>query len=236
MGGKEKKELIANKDVPLLTKTSLLYGDSTLTRSLILSIPNFGSSIDLMLIKKGQKYLQERIEFFLKELSSRLKRVENQIVNIQDEEGLFDIMQAAYDQVVRSRSKRKIERFAQLISDYVVSESNWDETEVLIKLVGELSDMHVDILNFTIGVPRTWGNRRVVYLGGGRVLQENIPALGDHFPNFSESALKMYCSELISRGLLYDEGLRGAGLGAMEYVVPTDLAVWFLDKIKESNI
>lgn len=236
MGDKEKKELVANKDLPMLTRGSVIYIDLAYIRSLILAIPYFGSPIDLILSKKGKKYHQKRIELFLSELKNRLNKVENQILQIQDEEGLFDIMQTAFEQVVKSRSKLKIERFSLLTADYIVNERNWDETEALIKLVGELSDTHIDILNYMVSSPRTMGSHRVVYIGGDRPYQNNIPVLGDHFPKFSESALKMYCSELVSKNLLHDEGIGRANIGSLEYIEPTDLAFWLLDKIKKQNI
>jgi hypothetical protein len=117
MNKNEKQQLASQKDIPILTRTSILYGDSTTLRSLVLLIPTLGSPIDLILSKNGQEFTIKRIEIFLEELKARLDTVENSAINSSDEEALFDLMQTAFDNVVRTRSENKIKRFARLTSD-----------------------------------------------------------------------------------------------------------------------
>ncbi len=46
-------------------------------------------------------------------------------------------------------------------------------------------------------------------------------------------AIAMACSELVSRGLLLDEGVSRLDTSAMEFFVLTDLGRWFLDWLAE---
>jgi len=65
--------------------------------------------------------------------------------------------------------------------------------------------------------------------------EENDPpkVLTEAMTSYSPLVLRMGCMELISKGLLYDEGVGRLDTKAIEYLVPTDLADWFVSWIKE---
>ena len=237
MDKKEKHELAARKDIPFLTRLSLLYGDATSARALILALPHLGSSIDLILSKNGQDYVIKRIDTFLEEINSRLKVIENDTIKINDEEALFDLFQTAFESVSKTRSKQKIKRFAAITSDCLIHDRNWDETEAAMRLISDLTDTHIQILDICENAPISEseafnGLRATSVLGKNKDL--DIQSLITEFDYLSDAALKMYCSELVARGLLHDEGIGRWDTGSIELIVPTDLTSWLLDKIKEN--
>lgn len=231
MNKNERHELGQNKGIPFLTRTSMLYGDSDVLRSLVLLIPMLGSPIDLILSKKGQEFVTKRIQIYLEELKTRLDVVENKVINSNDEEALFDLMQTAFENVVRTRSENKIKRFARLTSDCLLNDRNWDETEAAMRLLSDLTDIHITILQIAINAPMSANGHRVMSVIG----DNSIPCLKTNFDYLSDAALKMYCSELISKGLLHDEGIGRVGCGALDMLEPTALASWLLEKVDEMS-
>jgi len=235
---KEKHEVGKNKDIALLTRSSLLYGDSTSTRSLILAIPVLGSSIDLILSKKGQDFVIKRLDIFMSELNSRLEGLEEKI-ECNDEEAMFDFLQTVYENVTRTRSEEKLKRFAKLTSDCFVNGNDWDESEAAIRLISELNDTHINILKVSLSakVPEAspFDNLRVFYLDTPNDTSE-YTSLTAEFGGISKAAITMYCSELISKGLLKDEGIGRWSTQALELLVATDLTVWLLTKIDELSV
>tara|TARA_R110001599_G_scaffold304803_1_gene511118 strand:- start:209 stop:928 length:720 start_codon:yes stop_codon:yes gene_type:complete len=237
MDSNERHKIGQDKRIPLLTRASMLYGGSTSTRALVLTIPGYGSSIDLMLTQKGQEFVVKRLETFLGELQQRINEVEKDAISIKDEEAVFDLIQTTCESVVRTRSEEKIRRFARLASDYLLHERNWDETEIAISLVAELTDTHVHILQYISNMPASNADEfkglkvvTVLYQNEG-----SLPALESKFNYLSSAALKMFCSNLVSKGLLHDEGIGRYDTQALEILVATPLASWFLEKIQVMN-
>ncbi len=228
--------MASRKDVPLLTRASVLYGDSTSTRSLVLAIPGIGSSIDLILSENGQEYVKKKIQAFLEELKMRLDTVEEGAIKVSDEEALFDLLQTAYENVVRARSEEKIKRFARLTSDCLSNDRNWDETEAAIRLISDLTDTHIKVLKIATSTsPFTAegfeGLRVFSIINKNEELA--VPSLKQKLGHLSDTASRMYCSELISKGLLHDVGIGAWDIGTLELLVPTELADWLLDKVGE---
>jgi len=238
MDKKEKFALAARKDIPFLAKASILYGDSTSTRSLVLAIPVVGSSIDLVLSKNGQEYVIKRIQMFLEEIQIQLKDIEENTFKINDEEALFDLFQTVYENVAKSRSKDKIKRFARLVSNCLIHEIDWDEAEAAIRLISDLRDTHINIIKFAVSIPASthekFNGLRIISISK-KENEFNIPSFRDELSHLSDAAVKMYCSELISKGLLHDEGIGRVGIGALELLISTELADWLLIKIEEIN-
>lgn len=50
---------------------------------------------------------------------------------------------------------------------------------------------------------------------------------GSASPTYSPVALRMACVDLVSRGLLHDEGIGRLGSRPLDFLIPTDLAEWF---------
>jgi len=229
-------EIAAQKDVPLSTRGSLLYGESTSTRSLVLALPYVGSSIDLILSKKGQEFAQKRVDTFLEKLGTRLEALENCTLSQEDEEGFFDLFQAAYERVVRTRSEDRIDRFAALVGSCLGGDKSWDEAEAAVRLVSDLTDTHIRILiivtNLRVSDRESFEGLKIIPVTDSKII-DDVPPLISKFDQLSEAALKMYCSELISKGLLHDEGIGRWSCGSLNLLVPTTLADWLLEKIGE---
>jgi len=230
------------KAISFVTKASVAYCDKFPLRSAIQAIPGLGGALDTMLAGLGANYQYKRLEDFIADLNKRLSHVE-QLVNIEPSEPLFDFMRQIFDQVIRTRSEEKRKRFANLIANQVVKQCDWNEAETACRLLGDLSDIHLKVLS-------TFLEERQNNLANALTISDQFsdetkfdkdkrkrgrfPDLRTHFPSLSQSVLLMVCSELVSKGLLYDSGLARFGVGAMKIFEATALAQWLMDWISDS--
>ena len=237
MNKSEKHELGQDKSIPLPTRSSMLYGSSKTTRALVLAIPVVGSSLDMLFSEKGNEFLTKRIDIYLKELNQRLSQVEQNQISCDDEEALFDFMLAVHDLIIKTRAEEKLKYFARLTAECFVSIDSWDEAETAVRLISELTEQHIKILKICAQAPKIdipHGGKRIVYFNGENNLGGAL-SLAKELPKLSVAARTMYCSELIAKGLLKDEGVGRSDTKALEMLLITELGDWLLDKIAEQN-
>jgi hypothetical protein len=218
-----------------LAKASERYGELTLVRAAVQAIPWVGGTLDTLLSGRGSKIQYERVIHFLGELDARLHQLE--AVGGINEEGFYDLMLNVFDSVIRARSEKKRARFAQLVTNQIAFARSWEDAEMAASLLRDLTETHVAILEAASRAPVCEGSFK-----GLRVvtLHKEEKAFGasslprqDALASVKAEGIRMACSELVSRGLLLDEGVGRLDTSAMEFFVLTDLGRWFLDWLAE---
>lgn len=234
--------------VGFITKASAQYCDKFPLRAAIQAIPRLGSSIDTMLAGLGAKYQYQRLEYFICQLQEKLRKLEqaNNLSNIEPNEELFDLMMQIFDQVIKTRSQEKRERFANLVANQVINKCNWDEAETACRLLADLTDIHIQVLDVALKVEPCdipAKGERILTLYDRKQLSQRKDAgkvptnLSEYLPSLSNAVTEMICSELMARGLLRDIGVGGWGGGTfMGYFAATDMAKWLIDWISEPKI
>ena len=219
-----------------LEKASSVYGEKTALRATIQVIPYVGGALDTLLSGKGARIQQQRIEGFLRELDGRLRKIEG-LTALEPTEELLDLFTNVLDGVVKTRSSVKQKSFASILGNHISSTGNWEEAETATRLLKDLEEIHVRVLSFSMTAPicnSPFGGLRVVALTDnphGDENQQRPTSLAIEFPGYSVAALRMICSELVAKSLLYDEGVGRMDTKAMEYFVATELAKWFINWI-----
>jgi len=150
----EKNKIGPNK-AGFITKVSAQYCDKFPIRAAIQAIPGIGSSLDTMLAGLGAKWQYERLEDFVSKLNEKLNRAEQsgKLGSVEPSEAWFDFMMQTFDRVIKTRSEEKRMRFANLVAKQVVNQCDWDQAETACRLIGELSDIHIRILDVAIKAP-----------------------------------------------------------------------------------
>jgi hypothetical protein len=123
-----------------------------------------------------------------------------------------------------------------LVARQVSKQLSWDEAEGAASLLDSLSDLQVQILVYAQRVEpcgAIGGTHRAFTLAEKPfgTAADAAPKLQDSFPTVPKPALRAACSELIARGLLYDEGIGRMDVKAQEYFEITEFAEWFIDWI-----
>jgi hypothetical protein len=221
-----------------LTKLSLQYRDTFVLRAAIQGIPVLGGSPDTILGGLGSKWQARRLESYVRMLEERLARLEVIMgkITIDPTEELYDFIMQTFDFAIKTRSDEKRQMIANIVTNQVIKNENWDEAESASRLLNDLSELHVHVLLTALGpnmkAQREEGSRLITF--SDRFPDEAIN-LRQLFSGVSVVGLRMICSELLAKGLLQDEGLTRAGVGSMVFLEPTDLAEWFIKWIREPN-
>lgn len=216
-----------------LAKASEKYSEQVGFRAAIQLIPHVGGALDTLLAGKGSRIQQQRIQDFLSHLNSRLDKIEEK-EQLESSEEFYDLVLSVFDGVVRTRSEEKRARFASIVANKVGTEASWEEAETATRILKDLEELHIRVLLFAVEAPACdapFNKLSVVTLSDTHLGGANIAA---QFPALTVEALRMICSELVSRGLLYDEGVGRWNAKAMQYFVATDLAKWFLSWVSEN--
>lgn len=222
----------------LIQEAAEKYSEMSALRAAIQLIPYIGGPLDTLIGGEGQKIQQRRITHFVDELDKRLKNIEAPQRTLANEE-LYDLMVATLERVVKTRSEEKRARFAQIIANEIAYAKKIDDAETAIRLVGELDDIHVQVLNIATHAPlcpAPYDGLRVITITTHLQIpapnNDSYPVLEELFPNIPEPMLRLICSELVSKGLLRNEGIGRWDAKGMEYFVATDLATWLFAWIK----
>ena len=222
----------------ILSKASEKYAEQIALRAMAQAIPYVGGAIDTLLGGHGSKIQEKRLRHYLDIITHRLEKLEAS-GEIQPSEELFDFLIKSFDSVIKTRSAIKREQFAEIFSKQITQQNKWEEAETVTRLLNELSDIHIFILNEAISTSTCsapFENLRVITFNAksfGEDSDHPPKIITQALPSYSELALKMGCSELMSKGLLYDEGIGRWDTKAMEYLVPTELADWLISWIKK---
>lgn len=219
-----------------LTKYSRSYSENHYLRAIVQAIPEVGGAIDTILSVKGVEYQKRRLESFLQELSERLEQLELRVQILpEDEEPFYDFIITTLEGVTRTRSQKKRSRLAALVTHQLQEKRSWDEAEVATDLLISLREPHIEILHEALNAPicgSPFEGLRVVTLSNapfGEDGETKPLQLKEKLGGYSISAIRLFCSELVSRSLLHDEGVGRLNAKAMDYFVPTDLAEWFIN-------
>lgn len=232
-------EIAQQNEPTLLEKASQKYGEYSSLRATVQVIPCVGGALDTLFSGKGAQFQQQRIEYFLSILDQRLTSLEI-ATDLEADENFYDFIVTTFDGVIRTKSEEKIKRFANIVANQATKRNQWEEADTAIRLLTELSEIHVSLLLLAIAAPpctSPFDGLKVVTLSqdphGEASLQQPISLL-DVFPDYSPGALRMICAELVSRGLIHDEGVGRMDTKSFEYFIATELASWLIEWIKET--
>lgn len=224
-----------------VAKARARYADSIGLRATIQAIPYIGSPLDTLLAGRATQIHLRRVEEFAHELHRRLEGVERLAADLNDD-AFADLILTTFEKVARTRSEEKRSRFARIITKQVREGAKWEEAESAVRLLGDLEDVHLEVLGLALTAPsltKGFEGLRVISIATSPFRDDNGNgpfALNDALSHYGTAALRMVCAELMAKGLLHDEGIGRWDLGAMQYFVPTDLADWFAAWIIEPGV
>lgn len=207
------------------------YSEENALRMAIQAVPHVGNAIEVLLSGKATLIQRNRIGHFVNELSGRMKVVDKVKANIEDD-AFMDLMLSTLEEVSRTRSEDKRRRFADIIVTQVVESHPWEDAEMAVRLISDLEDIHIAVLNIANSAPlgeNPFEGLQVIALDAAELQNSarNSPVVLSHvLTRYSSVALRMACAELAAKDLLRDEGAGRLGTKTMQYFVPTDLANW----------
>jgi hypothetical protein len=217
------------------------YSEYDVFRAGVQLIPYIGGPIDTILSGRASRIQLKRLEQFVLDLRSRLELVEIINADVLGDE-FADFMLTTLEKVWRARTVEKRRHFANVVSRQVIEAHSWDDADMALRLVSELENIHIDVLEVVLSATNSAGA-----FEGMKVVALDIELTDDVIGNFSYSlmsrlgtkysgvALRLACSELTAKGLLHDEGVGRWDTKAMTYFVATDLASWLSKWLMENE-
>lgn len=224
------------KSKEIIENASTTYVQRTKTRAAVQAIPYIGGPLDTLLAGRGTKIQNERLEHFLSELSSRLNNLE--LAPNIDEDALFDFAMEAIEKAVKTRSKEKRELFAKIMASQVTNPEEIEYAEMALRIVDELDPIHFKILKQALSAPECGSpfiGLKIVMAKSAGIAEDSGNyhrplILKDKLQEYPIEAIQYAISELMSKGLLHDEGVGRRNTNAMEYFIATDTARWISEK------
>ncbi|QJR12891.1 hypothetical protein DSM104443_03985 [Usitatibacter rugosus] len=212
------------------------YSDRPTLRASLHLLPHLGPALDALLDGRAAAIFRARIEHFIVELHGRLECVEANSALDLNSPAFLDVMRNVFEHVERTRSESKRAMFAGLVAHQIAAAPDWEETELAMRLLSSLDLPHIEVLVAATSARVCDGafvGLRTIALKEGEVGPAKMPPelLTDKLPGRSREVLLLVCAELVSMGLLHDEGIGRWNGTAMQYLVPTELADWLLARI-----
>lgn len=78
--------------------------------------------------------------------------IESAAANLNDE-AFADLMLSTFEKVARTRSDQKRSRFAEIITNQVANPMPWEEPENAVRLLSDLEDILIKIIEAALGAP-----------------------------------------------------------------------------------
>lgn len=229
------------KSKEIIEKASTTYTESTKIRAAVQAIPYLGGPLDTLLAGKGSKIQNERLQHFLGELSSRLDHLEQ--APIVDEDTLFDFAMEVIEKTVKTRSIEKRELFAKIMANQVIHPDETEYAEMALRIVDELNSIHFKILKETLNAPvcgPPFDGLKVVSVQSTKISEDSEGThdyliLNEQLSEYPVEAIQYATSELLSKGLLHDEGIGRWDVKAKEFLIATNTARWITEKFLNDN-
>lgn len=231
-------------DISVIKKQSAIAAEryeSILTlRALASAIPVIGGPLDVVLSGFATRVREERLRQFLEALSSRMEKAEKSL-KFEATEPFLDVISRATEEAVKAGTSDKRRRFANIIANAAEGAGDWSEAEVAVRLMGDLEDIHIEILTKAVSAPSCaapFDGLRVIVQGNKRLKLSVEPTpldIDKALPNHDPLRIRLAVADLLARQLLYDEGVGRTNTRAATYFVSTALASWLLNWIRQET-
>ncbi|MCO6499529.1 MAG: hypothetical protein J5I47_04010 [Vicingus serpentipes] len=131
------------------TKDIIKNTYESIYKSIISNIPIVGTALNELAFDYSSRLKQERLNNFLRKLMEYIYRIDENIINIDNikTEEFHDAFESIIQQVARTKSEIKLERFRNILLKQLIALDNYDIVETYINITAKLSDRHLEILH-----------------------------------------------------------------------------------------
>jgi len=217
-----------------IVEASRRYGGWFAFRAAVQVLPAIGGPLDTLLAGSGTNWQAQRLERFVKLLAERLEDLPDfdHAQALAASEPFYDFVVMVMEQVARTRSEEKQERFANLVANQVRNSIKWDDADIAARLLSNLTEFHLYVLlSFPV---------HSIYL-------DRFHGYVSHLSNSNDDGLdpivreRLTYTDLITWGLLKQDDVTGVpseqsdSLLQTKEVSLTPLAKWFINLIENPN-
>lgn len=213
------------------------YEDSPKIRALIQTIPYIGGSIDVLITSQAPVFRYNRLEKYINSIAEYSRKNPEKIETLINRfpEEVFDLFRSHIEESDRTRDDVKRSMIANIFINQSNITKNWNEPETATRLLRHLTVDHIRLLKAICEAPvciDPYQGLKVSVISEPRSKETNqFLILEKVFGEIPKEQLRILISELLSLGLIKDEGVGRFGASAMEKFSPLKGGDWFLNWI-----
>lgn len=216
------------------------YSDSAIARSIIQFIPYVGGVLDTILTTPASKWKEERVLVYLAYLEEKIKTNEDQFKKLSQNfpEEMLDAILYSTEASAKTRSGRKKQHFADILSKQAQSQKSWEDVDAALQLVNALSDLHFKVLLIITEAPQIQTITELLRVASlsstppEGFLKVECPSLAANFSDQPIPVLRKIVADLQAQGLVQDAGAPVGNAQPHFYFTPTETAEWFLGWVR----
>ena len=195
------------------------YADNTVLRTVVVSIPQLGGGIDMILTSEAQRASKERVFRLLEEMRAWMEQLEADVVveEYLGSEEFIDLVMKAFDSATKTRDEKKIRLYARILTESTVRDKQGEYfPEEYLNVLASLTPKQVEVA-WTIyavqGEPR-----ESVHPEGSEGWHEEKQAWCER-TGLHASQLIFMLKGLVAVGLVAQIGRNKPGTIAVEYSI-----------------
>ena len=202
-------------------------------KSLFGAVPVIGTALNEALFDFRSRIKQERLESFVSELSQRVKELDDAQIDhtYLESEEFVDFLEALLQRVLRTRGEGKRRRLRDILVEQIQRPLATGFEESFLDLVVSVTESQIKILEAHRGsggvIWKPRGHRHDDT--SGRVLADFRSGA---CYGITEGEYRVLAQDLVSRALLYDDGMARVSIPALQVLEITALGTAFLEYIK----
>lgn len=131
------------KDIKTQIQQALeIYSQKTVLRAAVNAIPYVGGSIDVLLLNRGQKIVEQRVSLLFERIKDDLEQIKEDMIDKKflETDEFFDLLRKAIELSIKTRDKEKIKLYAHILRNALLKTTVNKETgEEYIEVLSELS-------------------------------------------------------------------------------------------------
>lgn len=190
------------------------------------AVPNVGTALNEVFFDLRSRVKQNRLNHFVNELSVYMEEVSEDNINPEyiKSDKFGDIFESIIRHVINTGSEEKLHRFKKILVKEMISESNSNFIETFLDIISKINDKQIEILN----------EHRKLLNASERVKNSSISEVRDasHY-DLSDNEYVFYVQDLISKGLLIDDGMIRLNEKPLNILKITQFGVGLLEFIEE---
>lgn len=203
-------------------------------RSLLAAVPFVGQLLNEAAFECRSRIRQERLNKFMESFAEAMKEVNPSCVNGDHitSEDFLDFLELVMHKASRAKSDEKLRHLKKVLVEQVMEPKPMKWAEMIVEIASSIEDVQVQILAAL---------KQLKMERGPEDKKSNVNSASFCSPyvastyGLMDGEFKYFIQDLISMGLLYDDGMNRVGTRPLEFPEITDLGLAFMEFVEKGE-
>ncbi|MDE2997731.1 MAG: hypothetical protein OXU79_01480 [Gemmatimonadota bacterium] len=229
-GEKNHHDLLVTK-TPLPAKTYVMKETESLVRSILGTVPIFGTALNEAFFDLRARLKHERLERFVEDLAKIVNSLETEKIDtgyIHSEE-FVDFLEDVLIRATKIRAEEKREKLAAVLVGRMQNPESTPFDDRYLDLLVSLTEVQILILNEHLRAAKTRDESNTEVSDASKEHRE------PGFYGLSDSEYRFLVQDLLAKSLLYPHVTSRGGLGPLQGLEATELGVTFIRFLEKGS-